>query len=774
MSLLWAVLIATAAFMLPGLVLSWLSGLKLPAATAASVPVTFGVYGLAAWLYGVMNIRYDVASVAVFFAVSVLVAGLWRWAVDRKKLRSLRAGELEWKQQWKLKLRPTWEGAFWVLPAVGTLAGAGLLGWRSLWLLDQRGVESIFQGWDVHWHASVLRFISNTGVAAPQRMGELQNVETHGMAYYPTGWHAGAWIAGDLAHLSPIAATNVAGILIPALALPMSMAVLAWRIMASRGLTAQIAAGFAPIIVVAIPAMYWVGIFIGAWPYLAALCMVGSTLWLFTSCAAAPRRILAAAVAFAGCFQTHPAAVTVVVVGVALWWLLWALPAPQTQLSTEGRAPWLLRRLADVGALAAAGGLGTVLVLPQIIAGNTQTEEVQAFNNYEAITRQEAWEMVLTLQTRHAGDFGVNEPLLWAAAAGGVIILLWRRNVWAPLMYVLMVGATVNSLVPFEGTIHNILWAYGSMHYNVNSRLVMPVAMLTAASAAIAIASVGRLIVWVLLRRWQRVCAIVSVLAALGGGAVLANKAYADTVDASVFGIVAARDNRLTSEADLRAFDWLAKQPKAFEGRILTNPAEGSGWMYAYNNLPALFRHYVWPDAKPGSDTLAAYWATDKLGRGNFDDPDEANAVDIAVDNLDINYIMVSPPSFWWFQFPMESLEYGLWTTPGTTLVYHDGDVRIFAVNKHFTDAQINAMRDSGDSPTPLPHHPTMGELGIAKDPADANKPYYHRWKTNNNPLKEYPYDWSDMYSARQFEATNAAIEANQQAVLDALKEREK
>ena len=49
-------------------------------------------------------------------------------------------------------------------------------------------------------------------------------------------------------------------------------------------------------------------------------------------------------------------------------------------------------------------------------------------------------------------------------------------------MYVLMVGATVNSLVPFEGTIHNILWAYGSMHYNVNSRLVMPVAMLTAAS----------------------------------------------------------------------------------------------------------------------------------------------------------------------------------------------------------------------------------------------------------------------------------------------------
>ena len=84
MSLLWAVLIATAAFMLPGLVLSWLSGLRLPAATAASVPVTFGVYGLAAWLYGVMNIRYDVASVAVFFAVSVLVAGLWRWSVDRK------------------------------------------------------------------------------------------------------------------------------------------------------------------------------------------------------------------------------------------------------------------------------------------------------------------------------------------------------------------------------------------------------------------------------------------------------------------------------------------------------------------------------------------------------------------------------------------------------------------------------------------------------------------------------------------------------------------
>ena len=70
-----------------------------------------------------------------------------------------------------------------------------------------------------------------------------------------------------------------------------------------------------------------------------------------------------------------------------------------------------------------------------------------------------------------------------------------------------------------------------------------------------------------------------------------------------------SRSGRLVSERDQRAYDWLAQQPKAYDGHVFVNPDEGNGWMYAYNRLPSTS---IWtrPDrAPPQARTSTESWS---------------------------------------------------------------------------------------------------------------------------------------------------------------------
>ena len=40
------------------------------------------------------------------------------------------------------------------------------------------------------WHANTVRWILDVGQASPTHMGELRNVETHQLLYYPSVFHA--------------------------------------------------------------------------------------------------------------------------------------------------------------------------------------------------------------------------------------------------------------------------------------------------------------------------------------------------------------------------------------------------------------------------------------------------------------------------------------------------------------------------------------------------------------------------------------------------------
>jgi ATP-dependent helicase HrpB len=72
------------------------------------------------------------------------------------------------------------------------------------------------------------------------------------------------------------------------------VALLAWRIVGNRGLMAQLGAGLAGIGIYAFPTVFWIGNYVGAWPYVAAICMTGIVIALFMSVPTNPERALAA------------------------------------------------------------------------------------------------------------------------------------------------------------------------------------------------------------------------------------------------------------------------------------------------------------------------------------------------------------------------------------------------------------------------------------------------------------------------------------------------
>ncbi|MFC6147409.1 DUF6541 family protein [Corynebacterium nasicanis] len=734
------VLIAALVFTVPGASLGWISGLRLPWALAASIPVTFGLYGLAGWVLGQLDIRFDWLTFAVFWALCVLPAGLWRGGfllASRRRARraAVEEGDVDTRPTPWWRTREGRRGGIldpaWILPFAGVATGAWLIIDHTRRLFEEvpHGLGNIVQGWDVHWHASMVRWFMDAGIGDPTRMGELRNIETGNDLYYPSAWHIGAGLAGEAANISPIEALNLTSMVLPGMLLPLSAALIAWKLIGRVGLTAQIAAGIAGIAVFASPVLMWIGTYTGMWPYLASMSAVGVVIALFMHVPYRPVAALAAMLAFTGLVQMHPAPVTVVVMVLALWWLLHLVWAPSRR--PENARQHVLIRLQDLGWLALSGGLGVLILLPQLLSGSEATEEVSSFSAVEDVTRQASWDMAIHMQTRHSDFFPhLNQTLLlWLAGGGAIALLLWRRNLWGPLFWFLSVALTANALLPFDNVWGEWLAVIGNLHYSTAHRLVMPVALFTFAAAAVGVAVLVRLLALAPLRMrapWTQVSLVVSLVLALGAGWGTTVWATRDTVleglEPSMNG--PRHDDRMVSEADIRAFDWLAKQPGAYEGTIFGEPADGHGWMYAYNGLPSVMRHYLWPHVNRASDTDLLYWHPNLIGVGNHGDPEQENNVDKAATRMGVKYYFVSPWSFWGFQDPRFEMIDGLWETPGVTPVYRDLNVAVFAVNQAFSDEELQAMRAPGNSPEELPpltldatgnptfHRPTKPDSG--------------------------------------------------------------
>ena len=141
-----------AVVILPGLLVGWRARLSVPVALIAAPAVTFGIVAAGVQISNLVGASWNLPTAVITLLLALVVAEIWGRFAPVPSRR--------------------WEAKDW-LPVAGVAAGAVAIGgmyWN--YLADvRRGIDSVFQGWDAHWHANVLAFISQEGIAAPGEMG---------------------------------------------------------------------------------------------------------------------------------------------------------------------------------------------------------------------------------------------------------------------------------------------------------------------------------------------------------------------------------------------------------------------------------------------------------------------------------------------------------------------------------------------------------------------------------------------------------------------------
>lgn len=757
------VAIALAVFTLPGFLVAWAAGMRPHRAIVGAIPITAGVWGVLAAIYGATNIPFTLPAVAIGTVVVLLLARLWGSIVSRRTKREETPEGPKWYRDWRSL-------ATVLLPLVGVIAGATLMLRRGLAALARgpHGADSIFQGWDVLWHASVVRFIMDEHVASATHMGELQNVETKDQLFYPSAWHSMIFMSREVSGISPIAALNITAMVLPSVGLALTVSLLAWIAVRGKnrsvGLGTVVAAFLAPIIVAGLLPLFYVGTFVSMWPYVAATALIGPIVWLFRKIPSSPAVILPAALALVGVAMMHPAPAVYAVIILLLWWLGEEVLSPASKKPVWGvdhriGRP-ILARVRGLIFMGIAGLLAVAMLVPQFLIGSQQSGEVESFTDQQDVSRWKSWTIVLYLQSRFASEYGIDWWLIWLGLAGMILLVLWRRRIWLVAAYWFFALVAVDSVRNFAGPVGSIVRKVGALHYNTTHRLIFPVAMLTAVFAAAAIGIILHLIfqylpAWIARHR-NNASTIVALSSSAGAvlalilGWQLPAITQAPKEPAYDHFLGSTYNSRLVDQAELDAYDWLAEQPKAYEGMILNNPDEGAGWMYAYNGLQPLHRHYLWPNVDWEDATMNLFWHTDQLGRGlppekgspaaaaarqglptkdlEGDRSHERNLVDEGADKLGINYIISSPPHHWHFQNDLLAQGEALYKAPGVTPVYQDGNTIIYAVNAHFTHEQLQQIL--ANSPRP-PQGPPVQEDNAGPSPITNLDPH-------DNPREKY------------------------------------
>ncbi len=639
----------------PGAAVARAAGVPVAVSAAAAVPVTFAMSVLGALTVNAAGLPWNGWSALITLTVFLALAAGYRYALGRWAPRPEAAAPAEpdpGPGRWG------WAGAVGGV-AIGAVAMAGNL-YRSM-TSTPAGIDEVTSGWDELWHASVLKLIDDTGIAAPTRLGALRNVETHAEIYYPDAWHAVGALPMQLLGTAPVAALNLWTIISLALVLPASVAALAFRLVRDRAgaRPAALASGLGGALSALLPALPYTEVGAGAVPSAVGIGAAGLAATVVMSTPGAPRRIPLAVLSLVGVWSLHPSGAVLAIGLVVAWWLLEALPRPRRG------------RVRDLAVLAAVGAGTAVLLLPQILSVAQEKEEIEAYSFTLDASRAESWRLTLLQQTPGADMMSVRWPLLILALVGAVGLLA-RRNWWAVAVWAGLSLLTVNAIRPFADPLGAVLAAPASAFYDDPRRLGYASAVVLAALIGVGTCALVYLVA-AGLRRWHlparaRLGGLVAVGVVCAVGYGFAAESVGHQMDPMTR---LQRHDRVISAAELDAFAHLAELPDARTTTVFVNPDEGSGWMYPLHGLHPMFTHYAWPtDVGPNAWAL---W--DGLNRAGTD-PE----VDRALEVLDVRYVLMSPPSFWDFQqTPPRLLD--LDRAEGLTVVYDNGRAQIYEVD---------------------------------------------------------------------------------------------
>ncbi len=638
MTLALGVLPALLLLIVPGALVGAAARLPWPVAVAVGPALTYGIVGLAIVPFGAIGWPWNGWTALFALAVVTGVAFGLRMVLSRFRDRD---AETRAPSGWPV-----------LIVAAGVLLGVGLIGYAAVVGLPHW--QSVPSTWDAVWHANEIRYILDTGQASPTHMGELRNVETHAVLYYPSAFHGLAAVLSQLTGDAATTAYTLSSVAAAVWLFPVSAAVLTWQLLRSRTDSWRTAgcAAAAAAMSASFTALPYVEFDTAAMPNLAAYGMAAQTMVLVVSALRHRDRIPVAVLALIGVFSVHTTAGVVVALFVAAWWAVDGLWHP------------VRGRVADVVTLLAVALPAALLLLPQFNGILQQADIIvgHAFITHEG--KKKALFDAVVGHTRHLNDFPIQWALMALAGVGWVILLL--RKIWWPLaVWLLLVAAIVHSSAPFGTVFGSLLGKFSDLFYSDPRRLYAVITLLLAPMAGVALftlvsAAVGRV-------RRLPVRASCGVTAAMVAAVSIAYAWYYFGRHEFLFG--QKYDSVMIDHKDLEAMAYLATLPGARDTLIGDANTDGTAWMYAVAGLHPLWTHYDYPVQQGPGYHRYILWAY-------ADDADTDPRVAEAVRALGVRYAMTSTPVVREFVMPdgLAALD----KSRSWAKIYDNGGARIY------------------------------------------------------------------------------------------------
>ncbi|WP_071286335.1 DUF6541 family protein [Mycolicibacterium llatzerense] len=607
MSLASGVLVALLIMVIPGAITARAAQLTWPVAIAVGPAVTYGIVALAVIPLGAVGVPWNGWTALLAFVIVVAVVAGLRRALSRFGDTAAEA------------LAITRGPALFV--AAGIVVGATAIAISAI--VGMPHWQSIPSTWDSVWHGNTIRWILDVGQASPMHMGELRNVETHALLYYPSTFHALAAVLCQLTGAAPATAYTVSSLAASVWLFPVSAASLTWAMVrpyACQRWSAGAAAAAAAL-AASFTALPYVEFDVAAVPNLVAYGLAGPTTVLIMSCLRHRDRIPLAVIALIGVFSTHITGGVVVVTFVGAWWLCDTLRHP------------VRGRLTDFVSLLAVAVPSLLLLLPQFIAVLAQADIIvgHAFVTHQS--RLRVLFNAVVQHTRHLNDYPIQNMLIVLGAIGGLVLLL-KRVWWPAVVWVGLMIAIVHSGAPFGGPIGALIGAYADLYYSDPRRLSAVVTLLITPFAGIALFAIVKFVVdWLQKRapRTERFWAVTAVALLLISSVGLAWHYF----PRHRYLIGQKYDRIMVNDKNLEAFAYLATLPGAKDTLIGNANTDGTSWMYAVAGLHPLWTHYDYPQQQGPGYNRFIFWAY-------ADDADTDPRIAQAVRALNIRYVITS------------------------------------------------------------------------------------------------------------------------------------
>ncbi len=607
---------------LPGAIVARTAQLTWPITVAVAPALTYGVIALAVIPFGALGIPWNAWTALASLAVIVVLVAVLSLVLARYRDT---AGESRAVAKWPA-----------VTVAAGVMLGVLLIGFAAV-----RGIphwQSIPSTWDAVWHANTVRFILDTGQASSTHMGELRNVETHALLYYPSTFHALVAVFCQLTGAAPTTGYTLSSLAAAVWLFPVSAAVLTWRLLLPHTTTWRTAgaSAAAAALSASFTAVPYVEFDTAAMPNLAAYGIAAPTFVLVTSILRHRDRIPVAVLALIGVFSVHITGGVVVVLFLAAWWLLDALRRP------------VRGRLTDLGTLAAVVAPTALILLPQFISVRDQEDIIAGHSYLTYLSKKRGLFDAVFQHSRHLNDFPVQYALMALTAAGAVILL--AKMIWWPLaVWLLLVVVNVDAGNPLGGPVGALAGAFGEFFYKDPRRLAAATTLLLTPMAGVALLAIAMVSVAAARRLANRLTDRVPVpvwtvtTAVLIVAVSLAGAWHYFPRHRFLFGD--KYDSVIINQKDLDAMAYLATLPGARQTLIGNGNTDGTAWMYAVADLHPLWTHYDYPMQQGPGYYRFIFWAY-------ADDADTDPRARDAVRVLNIRYVLLSAPIVRGFVIP--------------------------------------------------------------------------------------------------------------------------